>query len=299
MNERALEGFIKVVELGSFTAASDAMFISQSALSQQIRTLEKQLHFALFQHGARQVVLTAAGRNFYPKAKEILKLYQSAVKEGQTIEQNTSPPDRHLLLASQNIPLSNFCFDLFAVTPALCMEFAPLVHFCSNRSDVWRALASGEADLSFQPESAEIAARGLRFTPILSLPELCIPFNVPDTLPRRVLSLEEARTCRWIFAFPSELTLYESELARRAQSSVVQPGSIPSIEYGLPTLMLLPGIFHRSANLDFVRVLRWGEGSRFGIVTVPEPDETVRRYIEQVRSSILTCRYQLFGSLRR
>lgn len=52
MTERALTGFVKVVELGSFTAAADALFISQSALSQQIRTLENQLRFTLFQHGS-------------------------------------------------------------------------------------------------------------------------------------------------------------------------------------------------------------------------------------------------------
>lgn len=300
MNERALEGFIKVVELGSFTAAADTLFISQSALSQQIRTLENQLHFALFQHNSRQVLLTTAGRNFYPKAKQLLHLYRSAVKEGQAIEQNTRPPNRHLLLACQNVALSAFCFDLFALTPEICMTFAPLVCNCSNRTDVWRALASGEMDLSFQPESSEIAARGLRFTPILQLPELCIPFNVPDTLPQRVLSLEDALTCRWIFALPTEETLYESELAREAdqrKGSVIRSDAIPSVEYGLPTLMMIPYIFHRRANFDFVRMLRWGEGSRFGVVTAAEPDELVEQYIAQVRQVIQAKQHQLFGIL--
>ena len=119
MTERALTGFVKVVELGSFTAAADALFISQSALSQQICTLENQLRFTLFQHGSRQVTLTAAGRSFYPKAKQILRLYESAVKEGIAIEQNTRPPHRHLFLACQDTALSTFCYELFAMTPAL------------------------------------------------------------------------------------------------------------------------------------------------------------------------------------
>ena len=37
MNESALEGFVKIVEMNSFSAAADALYISQSALSQQIR----------------------------------------------------------------------------------------------------------------------------------------------------------------------------------------------------------------------------------------------------------------------
>ena len=54
MNESALEGFIKIVELNSFSAAAEALYLSQSALSQQIRTLEGQLQFELFQHVPRR-----------------------------------------------------------------------------------------------------------------------------------------------------------------------------------------------------------------------------------------------------
>lgn len=78
MNESALEGFVKIVELNSFSAAAEALYLSQSALSQQIRTLEGQLQFELFQHVPRRVVLTPAGQDFYPKAKQLVALYQQA-----------------------------------------------------------------------------------------------------------------------------------------------------------------------------------------------------------------------------
>ena len=45
MNQSALEGFVKIVEMDSFSAAAEALYLSQSALSQQIRTLEGQLQF--------------------------------------------------------------------------------------------------------------------------------------------------------------------------------------------------------------------------------------------------------------
>ena len=50
MNQSALDGFVKIVEMDSFSAAAEALYLSQSALSQQIRTLEGQLQFELFQH---------------------------------------------------------------------------------------------------------------------------------------------------------------------------------------------------------------------------------------------------------
>ena len=58
MNQSALEGFVKIVEMDSFSAAAEALYLSQSALSQQIRTLEGQLQFELFQHVPRRVILT-------------------------------------------------------------------------------------------------------------------------------------------------------------------------------------------------------------------------------------------------
>lgn len=69
MNESALEGFVKIVEMNSFSAAAEALYLSQSALSQQIRTLEGQLQFELFQHLPRRVVLTPAGPGFLPQGK--------------------------------------------------------------------------------------------------------------------------------------------------------------------------------------------------------------------------------------
>ena len=83
MNQSALEGFVKIVELNSFSAAAEALYLSQSALSQQIRTLEGQLQFELFQHVPRRVVLTPAGWDFYPKAKQLVALYQQAVRHAR------------------------------------------------------------------------------------------------------------------------------------------------------------------------------------------------------------------------
>ena len=61
MSLKALQGFVRIVELDSFSEAADALFLSQSALSQQIRVLEAQLKVQLFQHAQRRVVLTQDG----------------------------------------------------------------------------------------------------------------------------------------------------------------------------------------------------------------------------------------------
>ena len=87
MTNLDIETFWAVVQHGTMTAAAEALYLSQSALSQQIRTLEGQLQFELFQHVPRRVVLTPAGWDFYPKAKQMVKLYDEAVRHARAVQQ--------------------------------------------------------------------------------------------------------------------------------------------------------------------------------------------------------------------
>lgn len=61
MNIRSLEYFIKVVELNSFTKASEELFISQSAISEQIKALENELGFTLIDRNKKGFTLIDDG----------------------------------------------------------------------------------------------------------------------------------------------------------------------------------------------------------------------------------------------
>ena len=125
MNESALEGFVKIVELNSFSAAAEALYLSQSALSQQIRTLEGQLQFELFKHVPRRVVLTPSGQDFYPKAKQLIALYQQAVCHARAVQQQEKPPERHLIIAGCHEAMRMFVYDVFSLTSELCLQYTP------------------------------------------------------------------------------------------------------------------------------------------------------------------------------
>lgn len=62
--------FVKIVEEGSFTAASEKLFIAQSALSRQIKLLEEEIDFQLFDRTDKKIKLTTAGEVFYKKIKD-------------------------------------------------------------------------------------------------------------------------------------------------------------------------------------------------------------------------------------
>ena len=296
MNESALEGFVKIVELNSFSAAAEALYLSQSALSQQIRTLEGQLQFELFQHVPRRVMLTPAGWDFYPRAKQLLELYDDAVHHAQAVKLNANPPKRHLLIGHQNMPLQMLGFDLFAVTEELSTRFSPLMYSCANRKDIWRALLNGEIDLSLQIECAEIAARGLHFYPAVYMPEIGIPFHTPPEVPRGHITLEQAVKYRWMFAGTPEQSLYETALlheASKRRAEIIR--GVKSVQYKLPSLMLTPAVYYRRPNLEQVFVLNWNKGMRFGIVTKAEPDPVVKEYVRQLQHLLPLLSEKLFG----
>lgn len=64
---RQIKYFHAVVEKGSFTEAAEACYISQSAISQQIQALEKEIGAKLFERKNRKFTLTPAGEHFYNK----------------------------------------------------------------------------------------------------------------------------------------------------------------------------------------------------------------------------------------
>jgi LysR family transcriptional regulator, carnitine catabolism transcriptional activator len=72
MELRQLRAFATVARLGSFTRAADELYVTQSALSQQVGKLERELGVALLRRGAKGSALTPAGEELLGHAQRIL-----------------------------------------------------------------------------------------------------------------------------------------------------------------------------------------------------------------------------------
>ena len=75
-----LIAFRAVAELENLRAAAEAMHLTHSAVSQQIRGLEEQLGFALFDRRGRRVVLNAAGQALLRSVQSALALLDDGVQ---------------------------------------------------------------------------------------------------------------------------------------------------------------------------------------------------------------------------
>ena len=81
MNLDVLKTFCDLVDKGSFSKAAEINYISQSAVSQQLARLERDLGTQLISRGGGLVVPPEAGKAFYNGAVEILRRYERLLGE--------------------------------------------------------------------------------------------------------------------------------------------------------------------------------------------------------------------------
>jgi DNA-binding transcriptional LysR family regulator len=85
MELRHLRYFVAVAEEQNVSRAAVRLHVSQPPLSRQIRNLEDELGIALFDHSARAVRLTEAGRVFLTEVRMILQRTEHAVRMAKDV----------------------------------------------------------------------------------------------------------------------------------------------------------------------------------------------------------------------
>ena len=80
MNTNQLTYFIAVAENQNFTKAAAQCYLTQTAITQQIQILEKQMDVVLIDRTSRPIKLTPAGHIFYHEAKDILARINLAIQ---------------------------------------------------------------------------------------------------------------------------------------------------------------------------------------------------------------------------
>jgi DNA-binding transcriptional LysR family regulator len=85
-----LRVFCDIVETGSFSKAAMRNFVSQPAVSQQVKALEEHFHQKLIERSPQGVTPTQAGKTFYEGALAILERYSLLEREMLDLTQTVS-----------------------------------------------------------------------------------------------------------------------------------------------------------------------------------------------------------------
>ncbi len=75
----AVEAFIRIVDLGSFTRAAEALQTTQAAVSLKLKRLEERLGCRLVERTPRHVELSARGEIFLKEARALLEMHDRAL----------------------------------------------------------------------------------------------------------------------------------------------------------------------------------------------------------------------------
>lgn len=140
--------FQSVVRLASFTAAAEEHYISQSAISQQIKALEDELGVKLLERKKRSFTLTKAGEIFYKKSLVLVADYDNIVRELQRVSGNSGELLRVGLLKGYRGKEFNLAVSKFTMKyPDLTVE---VTH--GNHDALYELLRNGELDVALNDQ---------------------------------------------------------------------------------------------------------------------------------------------------
>jgi DNA-binding transcriptional LysR family regulator len=84
MHLESMRIFRDLIETGNFSKAAELNYLTQSAVSQQLKHLERSVGRPLLDRGSRQLKLTTEGRIFYRTAKRIVAAYEDTTARIQS-----------------------------------------------------------------------------------------------------------------------------------------------------------------------------------------------------------------------
>ena len=136
---KQLRYFQSVVQTGSFSEAAAQNYISQSAISQQIQALERELGFPLLERKNRRFSLTPAGEYFYQKSLILTADYQRMCTEAAKIANGNQASLKIGYLRSYS---GSEFQDALGQHPDVAVSIA-----CGNHEELYTMLRTVQADL--------------------------------------------------------------------------------------------------------------------------------------------------------
>lgn len=145
MDFKQLEYILAIEEHGNISKAAKALYISQSALNQQLIHLEKELNTKLFYRDNRNLWPTQAGQIYLENAKEVMKIKKNTYGLLQDLEDSTIG-ELHLGLTWEHgIDMFTQIFPRFnARYPRFSVKI-----FERNVAEQHQMLRAGHLDLGF------------------------------------------------------------------------------------------------------------------------------------------------------
>lgn len=169
MELHQLRYFVAVIEEGTFTAAAEAVRISQSGVSTQIQKLERELGLGLIDRSSRRVVPTPAGERLLPYARAALAAVEDVTAVANDIRGLVIGSLRVGTVTGLNWPdLFEALADLHTEHPGIDIRLRE-----GNSDELIARVAEGTVDLAVAAwadrEPADVRSRLIVDDPLVAL----------------------------------------------------------------------------------------------------------------------------------
>lgn len=181
MNLQALEVFCEVVRHQSFSRGADAAGITQSAASQLVANLERELGFRLIDRSRRPLRPTPEGEIYFPGCRDVLRRHRAILEEIHRHREEVSGELKVVSIYSTGLHTLSGRVEAFTSRyPAATIRLD-----YSLPDEVYQAVSSEEAEVGIV--SFPRARRGLHVIPWLEEElDLVCPVDHPLARRRRV-----------------------------------------------------------------------------------------------------------------
>ena len=185
MQIETLKVFCDLVESRSFSRAAIRNYITQSAVSQQVKNLESRFETQLLRRDGRSVTPTAAGRKFYENSRAILDKFEHLQQEMKSAGQGVAGSIRIATIYSVGI------YEMSLVVKSF-LKIYPKVNLhveYSKGAQVYEDCLHGVIDLGIVPYPE--VRKGLRIIPLPAdkLVLICAPEHL--FAQRRYIDIKE------------------------------------------------------------------------------------------------------------
>jgi len=234
VNQDRLRAFLRVVELGTLSAAAESLWMTQPALGRRIQALEVECGLSLFDRGGNRLTITPSGRAFVPIATSLLAANDVAASAASELRLGRV---RQLAVASTAASARGFLTDFIsgmgADEPALLVD--------ERHHDAVEAALTTGSDLAIVPG---IIGEGLRRVHLRDLDLRVLVNNEHPLASADVVTLAEVASYRLVV--PTQRSVSRAILDSAFRQARLRPVDLLECADG-PTMLALAASGHGAA----------------------------------------------------
>ncbi|MFD1126189.1 LysR substrate-binding domain-containing protein [Lentilactobacillus raoultii] len=231
-SSKTLSYFLQLADTMNYTQAAQILGITQPALTQQIKKLERTVGTSLFYSVGKKLRLTDAGYIMLKTTHQIYDLLNDATDEIQQATSSTTGEINLGILASiETKVFEDFALELYQENPDLVVNFHML-----TRKEIWESLENNKIDLAimYLPDESIKNWKPYSSKKIISDDLLLIHHN-KDLSKKKKVRLKDVNDRPWVM-YPQDY--YLNQTLREAFKNQMADFPTAAARYTMPEQIL-------------------------------------------------------------